>query len=179
MIYPHRNIWPKIHELAFVAPSADIIGDVELGSESSAWFQTVIRGDLEPIRIGCRTNIQDQVTIHTTRRLSKVAIGDDVSVGHRALLHGCIIGNRVLIGMGSIIMDNVVIGDDCIIGAGALLTKGMNVPSRSLVLGSPAKVVRELKPEEIAYLLKSAENYVADIKSYSHVTSVRRFDLED
>lgn len=166
MIITHKGISPKFHASVFIAPSADIIGDVEVGENSSIWFQAVVRGDLEIIRIGARTNIQDHVTIHTTRTLSQTIIGDDVSIGHRALLHGCQIGNRVLIGMGAIIMDNVVIGDDCLIGAGTLLTKDTKIPPGSLVLGNPGKVVRPLRPDEFALLKKSAQNYMNDVVEY-------------
>jgi carbonic anhydrase/acetyltransferase-like protein (isoleucine patch superfamily) len=166
MIIPHHGIWPKIHETAFVAPSADIVGDVEIGSQSSVWFQCVIRGDVHFIRIGSRTNIQDHSVLHVTRRQSPLFIGDDVTVGHRATLHGCRIGNRVLIGMGALVMDDAEVGDECIIGAGALVTKKTRVPPRSLVLGSPAKVVRPLRAEELEFLAKSAENYVNDSRGY-------------
>jgi len=166
MILPHHGKWPKIHETAFVAPSADVIGEVEIGSQSSVWFQCVIRGDVHSIQIGNRTNIQDHSMLHVTRKQSALRIGDEVTVGHRATLHGCTVGNRVLIGMGAIILDDAVIGDDCIVGAGALVTKGTKVPSGSLVMGAPAKVVRALKPEELVFLPKSAENYVGDSTEY-------------
>lgn len=175
MILPHHGIWPKIHETAFVAPSADVIGDVEIGAESSVWFQVVIRGDVNDIKIGARTNIQDQSCLHVTRRKAPLRIGDDVTVGHRVMLHGCTLGNRILVGMGAIVMDHAVIGDDCIVGAGALVTQGTEVPSGSLVMGSPAKVARPLKPEELAFLKQSAQNYVGDSREYrSYVRGPRR-----
>lgn len=188
MILPHRGpkglqggtqrIWPKIHETAFVAPSADIIGDVEIGPQSSVWFQVVIRGDVNTIRIGKRTNIQDHSMLHVTRKTSPLVIGDEVTVGHRAMIHGCTIGSRVLIGMGAIILDDARIGDDCIIGAGALVTKGMVVPSGSMVIGMPGKVTRPLKSEELAFLPQSAQNYVADSADYqSYVTGPSRMGL--
>jgi carbonic anhydrase/acetyltransferase-like protein (isoleucine patch superfamily) len=157
VILPHHGKWPQIHETAFVAPSADLVGEVEIG-------------DVNRIRIGRRTNIQDHSLLHVTRPRqaddkgagSPLTIGDDVTVGHRVALHGCTVGNRVLIGMGAIILDDAEIGDDCIIGAGALVTKGTRVPSGSLVMGMPAKVARALKPEELAFLPKSAANYVRD-----------------
>src|SRR6476620_7212679 len=128
MILPYRKTWPRIHETAFVAPSADIIGDVEIGAHSSVWFQCVIRGDVNTIRIGSRTNIQDHSMLHVTRKTSPLKIGNEVTVGHRATLHGCTVGNRVLVGMGAIILDDAEIGDDCVVGAGALVTKGVVVP---------------------------------------------------
>ncbi len=166
MILPYRGTWPKIHETAFVAPSADIIGDVEIGGHSSVWFQCVIRGDVHRIRIGENTNIQDQSVLHVTRKKSPLEIGDDVTIGHRVTLHGCTIRNRVLVGMGAIILDDVEIGEDCLIGAGTLVTKRTKIPPRSLVLGSPGKVVRSLTDEEVASIAKSAENYVGDTIEY-------------
>lgn len=180
MILPFRGKWPKIHETAFIAGSSDIVGDVEIGSHSSVWFQCVIRGDVNWIKIGSRTNIQDHSMLHVTRLKSPLTIGDEVTVGHRVTLHGCTVGNRVLLGMGSIIMDDAVIGDDCIVGAGALVTKGTQVPSGSLVLGSPARVTRELKDEEVAFLKKSAANYVGDIAEYlGQVPGPQRFGKDD
>jgi carbonic anhydrase/acetyltransferase-like protein (isoleucine patch superfamily) len=166
VIWPHHGHWPKIHDTAFVAPSADLIGEVEIGEHSSVWFQVVIRGDVNWIRIGARTNIQDHSMLHVTRRKSPLTIGDEVTVGHRVTLHGCTVGNRVLLGMGAILLDDCRIGDDCIVAAGALVTKGTVVPPGSLVLGAPAKVVRPLTSEEIAFLKQSAENYVGDAVEY-------------
>jgi len=180
VILPHHGKWPEIHETAFIAPSADIVGEVSIGEESSIWFQVVIRGDVMPIRIGRRTNVQDHSMLHVTRKKAALTIGDEVTVGHRVMLHGCTIGSRVLVGMGAILMDHVEVGDDCIIGAGALLTQGMKVPPRSLVFGSPAKVVRELKQEEIDFLKKSAENYVGDSREYrSYVQGPARLGRDD
>jgi carbonic anhydrase/acetyltransferase-like protein (isoleucine patch superfamily) len=170
MILPYRGHWPKIHETAFVAPSADIIGDVEIGSHSSIWFQCVIRGDVHRIRIGNNTNIQDHSMLHVTRVKSPLKIGNEVTVGHRVTLHGCTVGNRILIGMGAIILDDAEIGDECIIGAGTLITKRAKIPPRSLVLGSPGKVIRSLNEEELAFLAESAANYVADgVEYYGYV----------
>jgi carbonic anhydrase/acetyltransferase-like protein (isoleucine patch superfamily) len=173
MIVPHRGRWPRIHETAWIAPSSDIVGDVEIGESSSVWFQCVIRGDVMPIRIGSRTNVQDLSMLHTTRGKPApgeaaggpgLVLGDEVTVGHRVMLHGCRIGSRVLIGMGAILMDQVEVGDECIIGAGSLVTQGTKIPPRSLAFGSPAKVVRPLTEAELAFLPKSAANYVGDIR---------------
>ncbi len=169
MIAPFRGVWPKIHETAWIAPSVDVIGDVEIGENSSVWFQCVIRGDVNFIRIGNRTNVQDHSMLHVTRVKSPLRIGDDVTVGHRAMLHGCTLGNRILIGMGAIVMDDAVIEDDCIVAAGALVTKGTRVPAGSLVVGAPAKVARALTDEERAFLKKSADNYVNDSIEYRRV----------
>jgi len=166
LIIPHHGKWPKIHETAFIAPSADIIGDVEIGDHSSVWFQCAVRGDVHYIRIGSRTNIQDGSVLHVTRVKSPLVVGDDVTVGHNVTLHGCTVKDRVLVGMGAVILDDAEVGPDCMVGAGALVTKGTKVPPKSLVLGSPAKVVRALRADEIAFLKKSADNYVNDSCEY-------------
>ena len=166
MILPHHGKWPHIHETAFVAPSADVIGEVEIGADSSIWFQTVVRGDVHRIRVGSRTNIQDLSMLHVTRKRSPLTVGDEVTVGHRVILHGCTVGNRCLIGMGAVIMDDAEIGDESIVAAGALVTQGKKFPPRSLILGSPAKVARDLTAEEIGFLPRSAANYVGDAQEY-------------
>jgi carbonic anhydrase/acetyltransferase-like protein (isoleucine patch superfamily) len=155
-----RDQSPRVHPSCFIEDSAQVIGDVEVGEDSSVWFNSVVRGDVNAIRIGRRTNIQDLTMIHVTTARHTTLLGDDVTVGHRVVLHGCTVGNRVLVGMGSIVMDGVEIGDDCIIGAGSLLTPGTKVPPGSLVLGAPAKVKRPLTEEEKATLLESAKHYV-------------------
>jgi carbonic anhydrase/acetyltransferase-like protein (isoleucine patch superfamily) len=169
VILPHHGITPRIPGSVFVAPSADIIGDVEIGEDSSVWFQVVIRGDVNLIRIGNRTNIQDLSMLHVTRGTGPLRIGDAVTVGHSVTLHACTIGSRVLLGMGCTILDDAVIGDDCLVGAGALVTKGTRIPAGNLVLGSPAKVVRELRQEEREFLKRSAENYVSDAQEYRKI----------
>ena len=180
MILPFRGIWPKIHETAFVAPSADIIGDVEIGDHSSIWFQAVIRGDVHRIRIGNNTNIQDHSMLHVTRKKSSLQIGNDVTIGHRVMLHGCTLGNRILVGMGVIILDDAEIGDDCLIGAGTLITQKVKIPPKSLVLGAPGKVVRPLNEKEIASLAQSAANYVADgIEYHGYVQGPSRMGFNN
>ncbi len=169
MILPHHGKSPALHPTVFVAPSADILGEVSIGAESSVWFQTVIRGDVNWIKIGSRTNIQDQSTLHVTRKTAPLQVGDEVTVGHRVLLHGCTLGNRILVGMGSIIMDGAVIEDECMIGAGALITQGKKFPARSLILGAPARRIREVTAEELAFLSKSANNYVNDSREYLEI----------
>jgi carbonic anhydrase/acetyltransferase-like protein (isoleucine patch superfamily) len=172
MIFPHKGIEPTIPDSCFIAPSADIIGDVHLGEDTSVWFQTVIRGDVNKVRIGKRTNIQDGAILHVTRdKLPMVGaplvIGDDVTIGHRVTLHGCTIKNRVLVGMGAVILDHAEIGDDSIVAAGSVVTKDKKFPARSLIQGVPAKVVRQLTDEEVGMLLASASNYVGDTKLYN------------
>ncbi|MBI3359212.1 MAG: gamma carbonic anhydrase family protein [Nitrospirae bacterium] len=160
MIHSFQGKTPKIHANIFLAPSADVIGDVEIGNDSSVWFNTVIRGDVHFIRIGERTNIQDLSILHVTRKTHPLIIGNDVTVGHHVTLHGCTISNRVLIGMGAVLLDGAVISDDAIVGAGALITEGMTIPPFTLAIGVPAKIKRGLTEEEIAFLRKSAQNYV-------------------
>ena len=168
MLLKYKNDFPKIDTTAWVAPSADIIGDVEIGEDSSIWFGCVIRGDVHFIKIGKRTSIQDMSMIHVThfKKEKKIGdgyptiIGDDVTIAHRVMLHGCKIGNACLIGMSATILDGAEIGDESIVGAGALVTGGKKFPPRSLILGSPAKVVRELSDEEVAGIYNNAKNYV-------------------
>lgn len=180
MIIPYKGKWPHIHETAFVAPSTDVIGEVTLGAHSSLWFQVVVRGDVNWIKIGSRTNVQDHSMLHVTRVKSPLTIGDEVTIGHRAMIHGCKIGNRVLVGMGAILLDDCEIGDDCIIGAGTIVTQKKIIPPRSLVVGSPGKVVRELTPEELAFLPKSAQNYVDDSSDYkAYVPGPKRLGVND
>lgn len=161
-----KGIHPRIHPDAFVEDSAQVIGDVEIGEGSSIWFNTVIRGDVNPIRIGARTNIQDLSMVHVLKDRYATHIGDEVTVGHHVVLHGCRIGHRVLVGMGAILMDDVEVGDDCIIAAGALLTPGTRIPPGSLAVGSPAKVKRPLTDAERTWLRTSAQNYVEYAQAY-------------
>jgi len=158
---------PQLGKNLFIAPSADIIGEVEIGDDSSIWFGCVIRGDVHYIKIGKRTSIQDLSMVHVTHFKKEdrsdgnpTIIGDDVTVGHRVMLHGCEVKNACLIGMSATILDGAVIGEESIVGAGALVTKNKKFPPRSLIMGSPAKVVRELSDEEVDSLYKSAQNYV-------------------
>lgn len=157
---------PNIHESAFVVDSAVIVGDVVLAADTSIWFHAVVRGDVERIRIGARSNIQDNATVHVTTDRWPTIVGEGVTVGHAAVLHGCSIGDHSLIGIGAILLDGVVIGDECLVGAGSVVTPGTHIPPRSLVLGSPAKCVRDLSADEIARLHQSASNYVRHAGTY-------------
>ncbi|RMH80623.1 MAG: gamma carbonic anhydrase family protein [Acidobacteria bacterium] len=161
LILPYGEKRPHIHTSVFLAENVVVIGDVEIGEDSSLWFGTVVRGDVNFIRMGKGTNIQDCSVIHVTHRTHPTLIGDYVTVGHRVILHGCKIGNYVLVGMGAVVMDGVEIEDFVLVGAGALLTPGKRFPSGVLVAGFPAKVVRELKEEEIELIKNSAQNYIA------------------
>ncbi|MEM1270052.1 MAG: gamma carbonic anhydrase family protein [Bacteroidota bacterium] len=157
---------PRFDASNFIAPSADLIGDVVLGPESSVWYNATIRGDVNWIRIGGRTSIQDGAVVHVTNRTAPTRIGSGVTVGHGAIIHGCTIQDDVLVGMGAVIMDDALIGHDTIVGARALVTARTQIPPRSLVLGSPARVVRPLTDEEVATIRKYAANYVAYSRVY-------------
>ena len=160
IVKPYKDKHPVIHTSVFLAENSIVIGDVEIGEDSSVWYGTVIRGDVNYIRIGKGTNIQDNSVVHVTHDTHPTLIGDFVTVGHRVILHGCKIGNYVLIGMGAVVMDGVEIEDYVLVGAGALLTPNKKFPSGVLVAGFPAKVVRDLKEEEIRLIEESAKNYI-------------------
>ncbi len=158
-VMPFEGVAPKIHPSVFLAAGARIIGDVEIGELSSVWFNVVIRGDVHFIRIGRRTNIQDLAMLHVTHRKFSLTLGNDVTVGHSAVLHGAVIGDRVLIGMGAKVLDNSVVESDSLIAAGAVVREGFRVPTGTLVAGVPAKVVRELTEAERASVAQGALNY--------------------
>ena len=166
MLHVYQGITPKLADNVFCVESAEIIGDVEIGAESSVWFQVVVRGDVNYIRIGARTNIQDGTVIHVTHKLNPTIIGDDVTIGHNVTLHGCKIGDRCLIGMGAVVMDKAVVEDDAMVAAGALVTPGTNVPSGTLYAGSPARYKRHLSDREVADLKQSALNYLHYTENY-------------
>ncbi|NUN47708.1 MAG: gamma carbonic anhydrase family protein [Candidatus Brocadiae bacterium] len=165
-VLSYRGKWPRIHPGVFAADGVRVVGDVEIGEGASLWFNVVVRGDVHWIRIGARTNIQDGAVIHVTHDTNPTVVGDDVTVGHMALLHGCTIGNRVLVGMGAVVMDRAVIGDECVVAARALVTEGFQAPPGSLVMGAPAVVKRALSAEERRMGLAGAENYLGYVKSY-------------
>jgi carbonic anhydrase/acetyltransferase-like protein (isoleucine patch superfamily) len=160
MIYQFEDRTPSLPEEYYVADSASVIGAVCLGNQSSIWFGAVLRGDIEPITIGERSNIQDNSVAHTGRN-HPVVVGCDVTVGHRVTLHGCTVGNNCLIGMGAILLDGCEIGDNCIVGAGSLVGQNRKIPAGSLAVGSPARVIRQLSAEEISNVWNYAERYVA------------------
>lgn len=155
-----RGFTPEIASNVFIADNARIIGDVKVGSGSSIWYNVTIRGDVMPIRIGNEANIQDGSVLHGTYGKFSCTVQDRVTIGHLATLHGCTIGRESLIGMGSIIMDAAVIGEQCIVGAGSLVTEGSSFPPRSLIMGRPARLKRDLTAEEIKALSLSADNYL-------------------
>lgn len=165
MIYPFGANHPALGDGAYVAPSADVIGRVTLGKDASVFFQCVLRADINSIEVGNRSNIQDHTTVHVASDLGTV-IGERVSIGHGCVIHACVIKDRVLVGMGSVIMDGTVVGEDCLIAAGSLLPKGKTFPPGSLIMGNPARVVRRLTPEEIEGLARLADKYVGVKDAY-------------
>ncbi len=177
MLLSYKKWFPKIGENGWIAPGATVIGNVQIGNDSSVWFGCVIRGDVHYIKIGERVNIQDLTMIHVTHYTKDdmsdgypTIIEDDVTVGHRVMLHGCKIGRGSLIGMNATILDGAVIGEESIVGAGALVTKGKIFEPRSLIIGSPAKAVRKLTDTEVEQLYLSAERYVKFKNEYlSHI----------
>jgi gamma-carbonic anhydrase len=165
-ILPYKNIYPKLEEDVFIAPGAWVIGDVVIGKRSSVWFNTVVRGDEHYIRIGSETNIQDHAMLHGTPDEFPLEIGNRVTVGHGAIVHGCIVEDECMIGMGAIVMDGAKIGRGSLIAAGSLVTQGMVVPPWSLVMGSPAKVIKTLNEDEQKRMLRSVTNYLTLISEY-------------
>ncbi len=174
MLHNFKGMNPKLGKNTWVAPSADVVGDVTCGEDCSIWFGSVVRGDVHTIKIGNRVNIQDLSMIHVTHYKKEdksdgnpTIIGDDVTIGHRVMLHGCEIEDACLIGMSATILDGAVIGKESIVGAGALVTKNKIFPPRSLIVGSPAKVVRELNDDEVKELYASAKRYVKFKSDYN------------
>src|SRR4051812_10296900 len=168
MLIPYNGVLPAVHKSVFVAPGAYVIGDVKIGEESTIWFNAVLRGDEGPITIGKQCSIQDNTTIHLYEGCP-VTVGDGVTVGHNVILHGCNIGSRCIIGMGSTILDNVEIGEECIIGANTLITSGKKIPPRSLVVGSPGKVVRELTDKDLELIRLSTDSYVQKGREFKEI----------
>ena len=164
-IYELDNISPRIADSAWVADSAQVMGNVELAENSSVWFGVVIRGDTDSIQIGKRTNIQDLSVLHADVGMP-LTIGDDVTVGHKVMLHGCTVGDGSLIGIGAIVLNGAKIGKGCLVGAGALVTEGKEFADGSMIIGSPAKVVRELTEEQQAGLQMSALHYIENARRF-------------
>lgn len=160
MLRPFRSVLPRVSPTAFVDQSAQVIGDVEIGEESSVWMNVVIRGDVNSIRIGDRTNIQDGTVVHVMRGTHPTRIGNEVTVGHAAVLHGCTIHNRVLIGMGAMLLNGAEIGEDSIVAAGTLVPEEKKFPPRSLVMGRPAVLTRELTDAEVATIRDYSQRYI-------------------
>jgi carbonic anhydrase/acetyltransferase-like protein (isoleucine patch superfamily) len=166
MIRTFQGMKPTIPKSCFIEETGVVIGDVVMGEDCSVWFHAVVRGDVHSIRIGNRTNVQDLCMLHVTHDTHPLVIGNEVTIGHNVILHGCTIKDRVLIGMGAIIMDGAIIGENSVVGAGALVTEGTIVPPKSLILGSPAKVKRTVSDDELAWIKESADNYVTYARQY-------------
>ncbi len=169
MILPYMQFTPDVSRAAFIAESADIIGQVELGEDVSVWFQTVIRGDLAPISIGRGSNIQDSAVIHMNHGIA-VEIGERVSIAHQAMIHGCRIGSHALIGMRAVVMDGSVIGEYSLVAAGSLVPPNKHYPPKSLILGSPARAVRTLADEEIQGISEATDRYIEAAHRYRSLT---------
>lgn len=171
LILPINGKTPKIHDSAFIAPGAVIIGDVEIGPEASIWYNCVVRGDINAIRIGARTNVQDGSVIHVETDYGDgghpALIGDDVLIGHMAIVHGCTLLDRAFVGMGAIVMDGCVIEGDAMLAAGAMLTPGKRLPSRQLWSGRPAKYMRDLTDDAVAGMQRGVTGYVHERKDHA------------
>jgi gamma-carbonic anhydrase len=166
-VITYKGIAPQLHQSVFVASGARIIGDVCMGAYCSVWFNAVVRGDVNRIRIGERVNIQDLCMLHVTYKKFSLTIESNVTIGHSAVLHGCTIGDTVLIGMGAIVLDGAVIGRNSLVGAGTVVREGTKIPEGVLVAGVPARVMRELNAVEVAHIEQSADNYVHYANTYT------------
>lgn len=174
VLLPYRGAFPDFEKAAFVAPNATLLGAVKLGEDASIWFGAVLRGDVQAITVGARTNIQDNAVVHASTGLCPTVIGDDCTIGHSAIIHGATLGNGVLIGMGAIVLDEAEIGDEACIGAGALVTGKTKIPPGALVLGSPAKVVRIMSEPDKAVQRYSAPHYVDLAREYEEAVAKSR-----
>jgi len=174
IVRPYRGVWPRIDPSSWVAPGAVVVGDVDLGADSSVWFGSVLRGDVEVIRVGARSNIQDQSVVHVTRDRFSCTIGDEVTVGHRAVIHGCIVEDGALIGVGAVVLDGARVGEGAWIGAGAVVTPGTRIAPGSLAFGTPARVVRVLDRGERERQLERTLEYVQTARAHAVEDGSRR-----
>lgn len=173
MVYTYYEHSPEVDKAAFIAPNATVIGQVILGENASVWFNATLRGDINSITVGDNTNIQDGCVVHVDED-QPTTIGNSVTIGHNAVIHGCTIGNNTLIGMGATILNGAQIGDECIVGAGALVTEGKKYPPRSLIVGSPAKNIYTLSDQQLELLKKSAAEYVKNARNMKEQTTPDR-----
>jgi carbonic anhydrase/acetyltransferase-like protein (isoleucine patch superfamily) len=173
-LYELAGVRPTVGRGIFVAENASVIGDVHLGDEASVWFGAVLRGDYYPIRIGARTNVQDNTVVHITAERTATTVGDDVTIGHAAIIHGCTVGHRCLVGMGSIVLDGAVVGDDSFIAAGSLVTPGTVIPPGSFVMGRPARVIRPVKEADTEWIRNAAVVYAGYARDF--LAKCRRVD---
>ena len=165
-IFELNGVRPTIGARVFVAETSAVIGDVHLADDASVWFGAVLRGDYSFIKVGARTNVQDNAVVHISTGLSATTIGADVTIGHSAIVHGCAIGDRCLIGMGSTVLDNAVIGEDSFVAAGALVPPGKVIPPRSFVMGRPCRVMREVEDKDLAWIMGAAASYVGYARDF-------------
>jgi len=172
-LYAYRGVQPRLGKGCFVAPGATVIGDVELGDDTSVWFGAVIRGDEMPIRFGKRSNLQDGSVVHITAGTARTTVGDDVTIGHMVLLHGCTVGDGVLVGMGSVLLDGSVVEDGAIIAAGSHVSPRTRIPARSLAMGRPARVVRPVTDEDTRWIREAGRRYVEYARSFASKTLQR------
>ena len=163
----HHGVTPRVHPTVYVADGAWLIGDVEVGEQASVWFNAVLRGDINSIHVGRRSNVQDGAVLHVTRELP-VRIGDDVTIGHKAMIHGCWIGDGSLVGMNAVVLDNARVGPFALVAAGAVVRENFVVPEGTLVAGVPARIIRSITDDEKAQVLQSAKNYVGYARSFTH-----------
>ncbi len=166
LVRPYGGKSPRLHDSVMLLGEVVIVGDVEIGERSSVWFGSVVRGDVNAVRIGARTNVQDCCVIHVTSRKHSTSLGDDVTLGHRVTLHGCTVKDRCLIGIGAVVLDGAVVGEEAMVGAGALVPPGMVVPPGTLAIGSPATVKRPLRPDELDLIRDTAQRYAAYAEQY-------------
>ena len=166
MIHPYRGVVPKVHLSAWIADSADVIGDVELGEESSVWFSTVIRGDVNFVRVGRGTNLQDGTVLHVNRNGTPTILEDYVTVGHAARLHGCHVKSNCLVGIGAVVLDGAVLEEECVVAAGAVVSPGTLVPKGSVLMGAPARVKRSVTEKDLEWIYRSAKNYIGLAAEY-------------
>jgi len=176
-LFPYKDLYPNIHESVFLASGVKVVGDVRIGEHSSVWYNTVIRGDVHFVKIGSKTNIQDGSVLHVTNSISPLNIGNKVTIGHAVKLHGCTLNDLCFIGIGAILLDDVIVEENAMVAAGAVVRPGFIVPSGKLVGGVPAKIIRDLKEEEIADIERSAERYV----KYTEITieSLKKMKLNE
>ncbi|NTV98980.1 MAG: gamma carbonic anhydrase family protein [Chlorobiaceae bacterium] len=165
-VLPYRGVWPQLHETVFMTEGAFVIGDVRIGAHSSVWFNAVVRGDVCPISIGEKTNVQDNATLHVTHDTGPLNIGNCVTIGHGAVLHACTVNDHVLIGMGAVLLDDCVVEPWSVVAAGSLVRQGFTVPSGMLVAGVPAKVIRPITEDERRNIAESPENYIRYCRNY-------------
>lgn len=173
-VLPHGELWPRAGEGAWVAPGAVLVGDVALGGDASVWYGCVLRGDVHQVRVGARSNVQDGSVLHVTRGRFPTRVGEEVTIGHRAVVHGCTVGDGALVGIAAVVLDGAHIGEGALVGAGAVVTPGTRIPPRALVLGAPARVVRTLDDEELRLQRERTLEYVHNARRHAAALAAER-----